>query len=62
MGGKRQGGVREGMKVTMARSREDWGGIAQIKVDSFKESQEDKDDGMLEVCMLQAYFWCRCCF
>lgn len=50
------------MKVTMVRTREDWGGIAKIKVDSFKKSQEDKDDGMLEVCMLQAYLWCRCCF
>lgn len=61
-GGKKTGGVREGMKVTTARTQEDWGGTAKIKVDSFKKSQEDKDYGMLEVCMLRAYSWCRCRF
>lgn len=58
-GGKKDRGVREGMKVTMARTREDWGGITKIRVRSFKKSQEDKDGGVLEVCMLEAYFWCR---
>lgn len=31
MGGKRQGGVREGMKVTMVRTREDGGGHSKDK-------------------------------
>lgn len=48
-GGKRQEGVREGMKEMMALT---WGdGV-----------QRDKDGGMLEVSMLEAYFSCHRCF
>lgn len=38
------------------------GGIKRIKVESLKKSHGDKDDGMLEVRMLEAYFSCRCRF
>lgn len=59
--GEKTGGERR-MKGMMACTREDGGGHKKIKVDSFKKSQEDKDDGILGVCMLEAYFWCCCRF